>query len=735
MKNNKSNFANKEKDIMKRKQREKRIAMTLAAGMIVGVLPSNFTYAETNVIEKLNSELGVKINGNTIDTRTGKEITLNNGKKIRAFKDSNNNIILQEENNGNWVDKHDMGQINVKEMEATNDGGYTVTYLDANPDNYLKFKQAFGEDSTKKGDEEIVGVDVPTDISSTLKIDLEVDKANNKTTIKTGLEEVTVEDFVVVAGFDGFSNIIISGKDLVNDPGYETFVVVTDNGKIISGDVIKGLDQALANYSEVEIRGVAIEADKTFIASGSAVKASEPGKKDGFLIEFDGNGNKASNVKIIPSSYSKTGDATIRTVMKFDTGNIYISGPNLDPMWINSLNYVDNRPVKESLTLASGKSYKVVQETNTSRAGENDTKTFTVKSVSELMEYDIATYKDVKGIELIPGNNNQVIIAVSNTDNSTEVGVINTDNDAEIDNDGIITSKVVNAGKIEDSNGPILNIDIENIKINADGKLTLTTNNNSTTIEVSVNSVEAGTPIDVEEEEKPEEKPEVTPPVEEEKPEEKPEVTPPVEEEKPEEKPEVTPPVENNQIVNADKGEEIVFDITKPSNVTIVSSKLENKDIDYILVNGIKVTRTTIERKLARSISEKSTGDYFTVSNGSITLAAKLFEDLNLDPKEGYNIGVGFVDGSEITNLVKLNVVDSSIDNTVKPPVGNNGNNSNNGNTSNGGSNSTTNKVEETNKTEVNKLPNTGAPISSGIVAAFGMVSAFVGTRLLKKKK
>lgn len=196
------------------------------------------------------------------------------------------------------------------------------------------------------------------------------------------------------------------------------------------------------------------------------------------------------------------------------------------------------------------------------------------------------------------------------------------------------------------------------------------------------------------------------------------------------------PPVENNQIVNVDNGEEIVFDIAKPTNIKIISSKLENKEVEYILINGIKVTRRSIEDNVTRSISAYATEEYFTTANGSITLSAKLFEDLNLDVKEGYNIGVGFVDGSKIADLVKLNVVDSSIDNTVTPPVEDNGDNSNTGSNSNN-VNKPDNENEsgdESNST-TNKLPNTGTPVGTGALSVLGMLSAFVGTKLLKKKK
>ena len=121
------------------------------------------------------------------------------------------------------------------------------------------------------------------------------------------------------------------------------------------------------------------------------------------------------------------------------------------------------------------------------------------------------------------------------------------------------------------------------------------------------------------------------------------------------------PEVEINQTVNVDNGEEIVFDINKKGNIKIVSSKLENKEVEYILVNGIKVTKTTIETKLTRDIAGYSTKEYFIVGNGSIILLSTLFEDLNLDVKEGYNIGVVFKDGEKIADLAKLNIVDTSV--------------------------------------------------------------------------
>ncbi|MCQ2969218.1 MAG: DUF5011 domain-containing protein, partial [Clostridium sp.] len=193
-------------------------------------------------------------------------------------------------------------------------------------------------------------------------------------------------------------------------------------------------------------------------------------------------------------------------------------------------------------------------------------------------------------------------------------------------------------------------------------------------------------------------------------------------------------PVENTETVNVDNGEKVVFDKNKPSNIKIVSSKLQNKDVEYILVNGIKVTKTAIEGKLSRSVEE-----YFTTSDGAITLSAKLFEDLNLDVKENYTIGVGFTDGNEITELVELVMVD----NTVTPPGQNNGNNNsntnggnnnntNNGNTNNGNSNSTTNN---NNNNSISKIPTTGAAVASSIIAGLGTVIATIGAYIFKKNK
>ncbi len=732
MRKKKRSFSTKEKDKMKKKQKEKQIAMVLATGIIASNFPTTITYAQTDIVNELNSVLESNINNaltnNNVlaDTNNIQEVfrvTLIDGKNIRAVQDNNHNIILQELNpvNNQWVDKYTMGKVGIKEIVANADGGYTVTYLDYEKNDYFNYKQAYDKNSKKIGLEEICGIEIKTENSDILSLDLVVDKINNRMTIKHPDKEITINEFVpTLCTYLCSKHIAIIGQD---SQGNTSILIVTQNGKVINGNILKDAQYFSSDYTEVRALGLSELENEKFIISGYAIKNTDPSKKDGFLIQFDGEGNKDSEVKIIPSSYSEKNDASINIVIKSNSGHLLIQGDNLNRMYINALDYVDNRPIKESLTLLNGKRYNIVEEINKSRTVNNDIKTFTVKAINDIFEYDIDTYTNIKDIKLIPGNNNQILIAIQNLDNSTEIKIINTDNDADFDTDGEAISKIVDAGSIKDGNGNILNIDIKTIKVNTDGTISVTPTDSSTPIELTINSIEAGTPIDIITPEPPvEQEPEVTPPVEEEKP----EVKPPAEEEKPE----VKPPVENNLIVNVDNGEKIVFDINKPTNIKIISSKLENKDIEYILVNGIKVTKTTIERNLTRNISLASINEYFTTDNGSITLSARLFEDLNLDVKDDYNIGVGFADGTEITNLVKLNIVDTN--NVVTPPINNNENNSTTNKEET--NNSETNNSETTNS-EINKLPNTGSSASSGISLIFGMISAFMGTVLLRNKK
>lgn len=731
MRKKKRSFSIKEKDKMKKKQKEKQIAMVLATGIIASSFPTTITYAQTDIVNELNSVLESNINdaltNNNVlaDTNNIQEVfrvTLIDGKNIRAVQDNNYNIILQELNpvDNQWVDKYIMGKVGIKEIVANADGGYTVTYLDYEKNDYFKYKQAYDKNSKKIGLEEICGIEIKTENSDILSLDLVVDKINNRMTIKHPDKEITINEFVpTLCTYLCSKHIAMIGQD---SQGNTSILIVTQNGKVINGNILKDAQYFSSDYTEVRSLGLSELEDEKFIISGYAIKNTDPSKKDGFLIQFDGEGNKDSEVKIIPSSYSEKNDASINIVIKSNSGHLLIQGDNLNRMYINALDYVDNRPIKESLTLLNGKRYNIVEEINKSRTVNNDIKTFTVKAINDIFEYDIDTYTNIKDIKLIPGNNNQILIAIQNLDNSTEIKIINTDNDADFDIDGEAISKIVDAGLIKDSNGNILNIDIKTIKVNTNGIISVTPTDSSTPIELTINNVEAGTPIDI-----------ITPepPVEQE-----PEVTPPVEEEKPE----VKPPVENNLIVNVDNGEKIVFDINKPTNIKIISSKLENKDIEYILVNGIKVTKTTIERNLTRNISLASINEYFTTDNGSITLSARLFEDLNLDVKDDYNIGVGFADGTEITNLVKLNIVDTN--NVVTPPINDNENNSttnkeetNNSETINSETNNSEANNSESTNFKINKLPNTGSSASSGISLIFGMISTFMGTILLKKKK
>ena len=731
MRKKKRSFSIKEKDKMKKKQKEKQIAMVLATGIIASSFPTTITYAQTDIVNELNSVLESNINdaltNNNVlaDTNNIQEVfrvTLIDGKNIRAVQDNNYNIILQELNpvDNQWVDKYIMGKVGIKEIVANADGGYTVTYLDYEKNDYFKYKQAYDKNSKKIGLEEICCIEIKTENSDILSLDLVVDKINNRMTIKHPDKEITINEFVpTLCTYLCSKHIAMIGQD---SQGNTSILIVTQNGKVINGNILKDAQYFSSDYTEVRSLGLSELEDEKFIISGYAIKNTDPSKKDGFLIQFDGEGNKDSEVKIIPSSYSEKNDASINIVIKSNSGHLLIQGDNLNRMYINALDYVDNRPIKESLTLLNGKRYNIVEEINKSRTVNNDIKTFTVKAINDIFEYDIDTYTNIKDIKLIPGNNNQILIAIQNLDNSTEIKIINTDNDADFDIDGEAISKIVDAGLIKDSNGNILNIDIKTIKVNTNGIISVTPTDSSTPIELTINNVEAGTPIDI-----------ITPepPVEQE-----PEVTPPVEEEKPE----VKPPVENNLIVNVDNGEKIVFDINKPTNIKIISSKLENKDIEYILVNGIKVTKTTIERNLTRNISLASINEYFTTDNGSITLSARLFEDLNLDVKDDYNIGVGFADGTEITNLVKLNIVDTN--NVVTPPINDNENNSttnkeetNNSETINSETNNSEANNSESTNFKINKLPNTGSSASSGISLIFGMISTFMGTILLKKKK
>lgn len=160
MKEHKSYFSIKERDKMKKKG----MAIALVIGIIVSNFPTNFTYAETNVIDRLNSELGINVNENMtanqnvkidnnfiVDKITVQEIdriTLNDGRIIRTIKDTNGQVILQElDTNSQWIYRDIIGQVEIKEMKVTDDGGYKVVYLDNVKADYFKYSQAYDKAS------------------------------------------------------------------------------------------------------------------------------------------------------------------------------------------------------------------------------------------------------------------------------------------------------------------------------------------------------------------------------------------------------------------------------------------------------------------------------------------------------------------------------------------------------------------------------------------------------------
>ena len=678
------------------KEKSISIVLALVLGLIIGSFSVSLAHAQINKANKLNNKKSIILDNNII--------TLKDGKKIRAFNDDNYGVILQEfvEEQSSWIDKDKIGKVEIKEMKATDDGGYTVTYLDKEKDNYFKYKQFYDKNSNKIDDEEVIGIEIEIENNNIISMDLLVDKDNNITTIKFLTEEVVVKDFTPVSCsyIDG-NNIVINGQGV---EGIQTVVIVTCNGRVISGDIIKDSEYIAPEYTKVKLLGVSEVDNEKFIVSGYAVKDENSNKKDGFFIQFDKEGNKESEAKIISSSYGKNNDASINNVIRLDGNNIRVEGPNLPYMYIvSSSKYSDSRKIKDSLRLSNGKRYKVVEEAkqlvkeNKNLTEENkeehnlieknddafeetiETYTFTVKSISENVEYDIATFKGVRDIKLIPGNNNQVLIAVTNIDNTTEISIINTKDDADIDESGVVISKVVSIGEIKQNGEPIEDIDIKTIKVNTDGKVLLRTTNSSEFIEVDIHNIESGTPIDI-----------IYP-------------KPPIDI-----NPDEIPSIEEDRIVNVDNGEVIIFDRSNPTNIKVISSKLENKDIEYILINGIKITKTIIE-------GYNNNEAYFNVGNGFIILSTKLFEDLNLDIKDNYIVGIRFADDSEITELAKLNIVDNSKNNIIINPEDKGNNNINNTNI----------KVEQ--NSEENTKTDINSEVSPVITLVLGIISALVG--------
>ncbi|MDD6771417.1 ZmpA/ZmpB/ZmpC family metallo-endopeptidase [Inconstantimicrobium porci] len=135
-------------------------------------------------------------------------------------------------------------------------------------------------------------------------------------------------------------------------------------------------------------------------------------------------------------------------------------------------------------------------------------------------------------------------------------------------------------------------------------------------------------------------------------------------------------PENNSQVIDIDKGQKVTFDKAKPNNIKIVSNKLANKSVDYIVVNGVKITKPSLSRLKTVDTLVDNNDEYYTVTDGGIVLFAKLFETLKLSPNSGYDIGVAFTDGEEIAKLTTIDIVDTSnnnnTNNTVKPSTDSN---------------------------------------------------------------
>ena len=160
-------------------------------------------------------------------------------------------------------------------------------------------------------------------------------------------------------------------------------------------------------------------------------------------------------------------------------------------------------------------------------------------------------------------------------------------------------------------------------------------------------------------------------------------------------------PVNNVQVVNIDNGEKVTFDVAKPKNIKIVSGKLTNKEIQYIVVNGVKITKPSMARVRALDTIVDYNDEYYTVTDGGIVLFAKLFDTLKQNSNGIYDIGVAFTDGEKIENLTRISMIDtSSTVNDSKPNVSkpNTGNSINKGDS-----------VDKENKEESNVVSVSGA--------------------------
>lgn len=742
---------------------KKKIATLLAASAIFMNCSGITANAQTvkNTQDYNLSVCGVNVNEN---------VTLSSGKQIRAVI-SSGELVIEEKaaaDADQWLLVDNIGKAALKDIVENSTGGYTVTYIKDN----FKYTRVYDKDSSKVEDEKMVGVEVLNYDDVELTLDLIVDEINNETAIITPNGNEVVKNFIpTLATYLGDANICMIGKDK-NDK--TSVIIVTKNKRVVqSKDVAAILG---SEYSEVRaIGGIEVD-DEKFILSGYAVKADDPSKKDGFVVQFDGEGNRDKNasIKILPASADNKYDASIKIVIRSENGNMLLIGDNIGRIYINALDYNDPRIVKESLKLAGGKTYQVVE----SQAVTYSTnKTYTVKCIDGDFQYDIETYENVKGIKLVPGNDDQLLVAVQKENDTTEIGIIDTKAEVRLDHYGDVIGMITNGTVIQNTDGPILNIDLNNIKVDGNGQVVVNKNGESDSQEVTLDGVKPGNPIEVTPDEpsspeKPDEPvlpdtpgvpviPEepddevVTPPgdVEEEKPsdpdnqppsdseetpddgdkEETPE--PPVEggeEETPnlpedggdtESKPEVpgepvlpdtpqtpvkpqtpvTPikPVNNVQVVNIDNGEKVTFDVAKPKNIKIVSGKLTNKEIQYIVVNGVKITKPSMARVRALDTIVDYNDEYYTVTDGGIVLFAKLFDTLKQNSNGIYDIGAAFTDGEKIENLTRISMIDtSSTVNDSKPNVSkpNTGNSINKGDS-----------VDKENKEESNVVSVSGA--------------------------
>lgn len=693
--------------------KKKKIAMLLAASTMIVNYNSIIVSAQTD-------ENAQDYNLSAYSSRANDKLSLSSGKEIRVNVNASSEVILEQADaldSAQWSFVDNLGKAEVRELEETTEGGFTVTYIRDS----FKYTRVYDKNLDKIQEEKMVGVEVLNYDDQPLTLDLIVDEVNFTTTIINSNGNEVVEGFVPTLAVNfGMVNISLIGKDK-NDK--TSVIVVTEDKKVIqSKDAAKILGD---EYSEVRAIGSSEVDDEKFIISGYAVKKSNPNQRDGFVIQFDGQGNKDGNIKIIPASAENNYDAAINIVFVFESGNVMLAGDNLGRMYINALDYNDPRTVKESLSLTNGKTYMIV-ESEIMTLSSN--KTYTVKCVDGEFEYDIETYENVKDIKLVPGNDDQVLVALQKDNDTTEVAVIDTNADLNLDGAGYAVGMISNPVVLKNADGPILNIDINKIKVDGNGQVLVNKTGEGDSEGVILDGVKPGNPVEVKpnppveggDEEDTPNQPEV-PPTDEE------EVIPPKDEET--EKPgdnEAVKPEDKNEIVNVDKGKKVIFDVSKPNNIKIVSSKLKGKEVDYIVVNGVKITKSSMARLIYNDTLVDYNNEYYTVVDGGIILYSKLFEALQLDTNKDYEIGVVFTDGATIENLTTIKVVDPNNTVATKPSE-----------------NDTTEKYDVVEKEETSneavegekeKAPKTGVA-AQGVPLMLAMMTSVLGTVFSRRKK